>query len=90
MADLTKRKWIPNLTGRVDSIVEQAIRFLFEAVYDLRDGKAGPGSLPSSNEKSAKVVGTSMTVNFPGGFLGPNATTYYNMDFVDGVLVRTR
>lgn len=34
--------WIPSLTNRVDSVVEQAIRYLFEAVYALRDGKAGP------------------------------------------------
>lgn len=37
-----KHNWIPNLTGRIDSVVEQAIRYLYEAVYALRDGKAGP------------------------------------------------
>ncbi len=31
--------WIPNLTGRVDPIVEQAIQYLFKAVYLLRSGK---------------------------------------------------
>ena len=29
--------WIPNLTDRVDPVVEQAIRYLFKAVYHLRD-----------------------------------------------------
>ena len=34
-----KQNWIPTLTGRVDPVVEQAIRYLFEAVYHLRDGE---------------------------------------------------
>ena len=57
----TPNKWIPNLTGRVDSVVEQAIRYLFEAVYALRDGKAGPGT-PGSKPG----VGVVNVNGFPG------------------------
>lgn len=31
-------KWIPNLSGRVDPQTDEAIRYLFQAVYSLRDG----------------------------------------------------
>lgn len=37
MPDTQTANWIPNLTGRVDPAVEQAIRYLFGAVYHLRD-----------------------------------------------------
>jgi len=49
-APSSNRNWTPTLAGRVDPVVEQAIRYLFEAVYSLRDGKtgtlAGPGAKP--------------------------------------------
>jgi hypothetical protein len=40
--------WIPNLAGRTDPIVEQAIRYLFQAVYHLRD----TGELSSAAKKT--------------------------------------
>lgn len=37
-ANKNNDNWIPNLTGRVDPIAEQAIDYLFRAVYMLRSG----------------------------------------------------
>lgn len=53
------KNWIPNLTGRVDSVVEQAIQYLFRAVYSLRDGEAGPSPVASKG-------GVTNVNNLPG------------------------
>jgi hypothetical protein len=45
--------WIPNLAGRVDPQVEQAIQFLFRAVYSIR---AGTGISTAGLEKITQVV----------------------------------
>ena len=35
--DKKNANWVPSLTGRVDPVVEQAIRHLYNNVYKLRD-----------------------------------------------------
>jgi hypothetical protein len=41
--DAKSNKWFPDLSGRVDPVTHEAIRYLFQAVYSLRDGSGfGP------------------------------------------------
>lgn len=55
--------WIPSLTGRIDPVVEQAIRYLFEAIYHLRDtgdlsaaAKAHITKIAADATPTAKVI----------------------------------
>lgn len=40
-APVTNR-WVPNLSGRVDPIVKQALDYLFQAIYSLQNGSLTP------------------------------------------------
>lgn len=40
MAD--QSRWTPNLSGRVDPVVKQAIEYLFQAIYSLQNGSLTP------------------------------------------------
>lgn len=80
------QNWIPSLTGRVDPVVEQAIRYLFEAAYSLRDGTPGTSTSPAGTSPASSAA--SFSVNFPGGFsVGVNSTTYHTMVFKEGILI---
>lgn len=71
---MAERNWIPNLTGRVDPIVEQAIKYLFEAIYHLRDNQNLPAP---AGQKS----GTTSVNGLPGVLAQPQkgmATPYTN------------
>ncbi len=52
--------WIPNLSNKVDPQVDQAIRYLFQAVYALRDGKSdgGKGSTSTPTKVGGDLIGT--------------------------------
>lgn len=53
--------WMPSLTGRVDPIVEQAILYLFRAVYSLRNGTGfGPGAKVAISDVVAPSVNIEM------------------------------
>jgi len=73
MAD--NRDWIPNLAGRVDPQVEIAIRYLYQALYALRDGKANiETTKPTAPKVGGDIIGT-----IDNALLirkGPGAKTY--------------
>ena len=57
MATPKQINWIPNLAGKVHPELDHAIRYLFGAVHDLRDGKAGPAAQPTKPPAPMKVGG---------------------------------
>ncbi len=59
MADERKDRWYPNLSSRIDPITDQAIRYLFDAIYALQDG-SGLGD--GAKKVITETVGPSLTL----------------------------
>lgn len=73
------QNWIPNLAGVVPVSVDQAIRYLFQAVYSLRDGKAGPGVPGTSKAGVPNVNG------YPGLLSQPQKGMAVPVNYKPGV-----
>lgn len=71
-----KPRWTPNLSGRVDPIVKQAIEYLFQAIYALQNGSLTPQGAKNVvsqtqqltiNAIQKQVIDTTVKAISPGG-----------------------
>lgn len=84
----TKPKtWIPSLTGRVDPIVEQAILYLFQAIYHLRDtGNLSDAAKQTITALAAATPPTAAVVSHIATQLSSGGSNPLNVTGLPGVL----
>ena len=82
-----KTNWIPNLSGRTDPIVEQAIRYLFQAIYHLRDTDELSASKKKAIEAiAAAAIPTNTVIDHIAKQLSSGGSNPINVTGLPGVL----
>lgn len=84
---INKNNWIPNLSGRIDPIVEQAIRYLYNAIYHLRDtGDISPAAKQVITTIAAGATPTAAVVAHIATQLSAGGSSPINVTGLPGVL----
>lgn len=82
-----KTNWIPNLSGRTDPIVEQAIRYLFRAIYHLRDtGDLSAAAKKNITDLAAAAIPTKTVIDHIAAQLSSGGSNPLNVTGLPGVL----
>lgn len=85
MPDSPQRKdrWYPNLSNRIDPVTDQAIRYLFDAIYALQDG-SGLGD--GAKKIITDIAGPTLSLSLVNKALSAGGSHPLNVTGLPGIL----